>query len=115
MEDKNLERKDYIYLGITVLMAGLWAFVGYDIGYRKGYFKGLTEYRKMHIDIVKTVMDEAACDAAFESLNLVRSDPSKYELLMKDPGAVLVDAQKIFYERDNVKALLESLKNWESK
>jgi len=108
--EENIKRKVFIYSVFTVMGAGL-SWVIYDFGFKNGYGQGLSEFRKMHIETTTTIIDEVACDAAFESLNLIRSNPSKYELLMKDPQAVLVDVQKLFYERDNIKALLESLKN----
>ena len=111
MEDKDFKRRAFIYSSFVVMMSGLSAWVAYEFGFKKGYFLGLSEYRNMHVDIVKTVIDEVACNAAFESLDMIRSNPSKYELLMKDPQAVLMDVQKAFYKRDDVKALLESLKN----
>jgi len=110
MENKNFKREAFIYSSFVVVMAG----VAYYYGFKRGHILGLSEFRKMHVDTTKNIIDEVACDAAFEALDMIRSNPSKYKLLMNDPQAVLVETQKAFYNRDNVKALLEALQNWES-
>lgn len=107
MEDKEFKREAFIYLSFAAVMAG----VAYYFGFQKGHILGLNEFRKMHVDTTKVIIDQAACDAAFEALDMVRSNPSAYETLMKNPDAVLVEVQKAFYKRDNTKALLEALQN----
>ena len=98
---------------ITVVLMGVVFIGGIGVGviYGKdlGYAKGLSEFRKIHIDIMKIVIDECGAQGAFQALDYIRSTPGAVEALMKDPDSVLKTAQSHFYKSDYVTKLLGTL------
>ena len=96
---------------ITLLTGGAASglIIGYDCGRSKGYTKGLSEFRGMHKDICNTIIDECGHQAAFEALNLVRSNPGMMKKLMSDPDAVINKVGHIYYDNDYIQKLLKSV------
>lgn len=96
---------------ITLLMGGAASglVIGYDCGRSKGYTKGLSEFRGMHKDICNTIIDECGQQAAFEALNLVRSNPDMMKKLMSDPDAVIDKVGHIYYNNDYIQKLWKSV------
>lgn len=80
--------------------AGVGVLLSKDYFYANGYTKGLVEYRKQHIDVVKIVMDESAHEAAFQALDFIRRDGKNYKELLENPDSVIQKVCNIFYASD---------------
>lgn len=76
-----------------------------DIAGTKMYAKGLNEFRGTHKDICNTIIEECGQEAAFQALNLVRSDPEMLGKLMSDPDSVIKKVEEIYHNTDYIKKL----------
>ena len=82
---------------------------GYGMGSATGYSQGMDAYREWHVNIAKTILDEAAHEGAFTALKYVRDDSKVYDQLLKDPDSVISKVSEKFYESDYAKSMLEVL------
>ena len=80
-----------------------------DRAHARGYFKGLKEFRNHHKDVCNTIIDECGHQAAFEALNLVRSNPEMMDKLMKDQDSVISKVGGIYYSNDYIQKLIKSV------
>ena len=103
--------KDHAFEITLVSGSAIWFVVGCMKGHDVGYLKGLSEFRKFHIDTAKAIMDNSASEGAFLALNLVRSDGDNYKKLIEDPDVLLKAVQKLFYESDYFKDVTEALES----
>ena len=97
---------------IGILMAGSGAaglIIGKDYFYTKGYANGLNEFRANHVNTARMIMNDAAEEAAFTALNLVRGDADMYKTLLDDPDAVLKKVGEIYDDSDYVKVMKKAL------
>ena len=82
---------------------------GYILGKDNGYIKGLNEYRKMHIDIMETAIDECGHEAAFIALKTVRDDSNMYKTLLDNPDEVIWKVGEKYFDSDYIKKLRGAL------
>ena len=57
----------------------------------------------------KMIMNDAAEEAAFTALNLVRGDANMYKTLLDDPDTVLKKVGEIYGDSDYVKVMKKAL------
>lgn len=82
---------------------------GYIFGKDNGYIKGLNEFRKMHIDVMETAIDECGHEAAFIALKTVRDDSSMYKMLLDNPDGVIGKVGEKYFDSDYIKKLRGAL------
>lgn len=93
-------------LGTLLVGAGV---AGYIFGKDNGYIKGLNEFRKMHIDVMETAIDECGHEAAFIALKTVRDDSNMYKTLLDNPDGVIGKVGEKYFDSDYIKKLRGAL------